>query len=447
MGDLELHDADFADNFTASYGGGLITMARLDASGSSFTGNTAYRGGGLAVGFPLDDNNYLSPTYLDFYASLEGSQVSNNSATDAGGGIWSHHGGSLMIKKSTISGNEADAEGGGIYQKEGNLYIDNSTIAENTAFRGGGLYNHDGVSTDPILRLIHTTIAYNTATDTGSELRSSGGGLNINGIVFVEDVLVAHNTSNDCDLNQLLAGTYADDCGETYCLPIPSVDTDGSCRFYQRSNPQLGTFNGAYVPILAGSPLIDWSSCSLPDDQIGTARPQGAACEPGSIEYDANSPPPPPPPAPPDEASDCDPFAGMEVGVYSLSVNPETLVFPVYLRFGQDVPDANEDGIAPYFARLGNLESYRCDTQGFPDRLYCLFNLRPEMPGTLQTLDFFKIGCDTSAFSQPAFSIPEINEPEQPQTTCSKDLGEEACKAAGGFWLGGKLDDPYCLCP
>ena len=141
MGELILDEFNFTGNETPSYGGGLLSMDVLRATGSLISGNQAYRGGGLAVGFPVDDNNPLSPAFLGFYSRLTEVAVMDNLASDQGGGIWAHNGGSLQIVKSTIGGNTADEEGGGVYLDEGNIYLDNSTLAENTAWRGGGSYN------------------------------------------------------------------------------------------------------------------------------------------------------------------------------------------------------------------------------------------------------------------------------------------------------------------
>ena len=334
---------------------------------------------------------------------------------------------------------------------EGGLDIDNSTLAENSAGRGGGLYNE---GTNSVLRLNHTTVAYNSASDNGSDLRSGGGGLNINGEIYINSSLVSLNNNNDCDLNQGMQdkGDYVI-CDETYCASrLLNIDSDDTCGFDipLEPSPQLGSFTGIYVPILAGSPLIDYSGnnlCNAVDDQLISNRPQGTNCEPGSIEYVASPPSPPPPAPPPSEPSedpgDCDPFAGMDISVHMLNINPETLILPIYLRFPSVVPDLG-DGTMPYRGDLEGLGSSLCNQQGFPDRLYCMFTLQPDYPGTLRDLNFFKEDCPDPVFSQPRLTIPEIPD-DQPSATCNKDLGENACKNAGGIWPD--IDKPYCICP
>ena len=83
-----------------------------------------------------------------------------------------------------------------------------------------------------MLRLMHTTVAYNIANDGGSELRSGGGGVNINGTVYMNEPLIVLNTNKDCDLNQGLHGDYDTDCGQPYCIQtIQGIDSDGTCGF------------------------------------------------------------------------------------------------------------------------------------------------------------------------------------------------------------------------
>ncbi len=422
MGKLIIRETDFIDNYTPTDGGGLFSIDKLDVFNSTFHGNEANRGGGLAVGF------------FEKY---------------------------FIINKSTIDGNTASAEGGGIYLEEGKLYLKNSTLADNTAFRGGGLYN---VGDNSVLTLTHTTVAYNTATDMGNVGRSGGGGLNIKGPVAFRQALVVRNTNNDCYRVQGLVTGGQSISQDSYHVTLTyGVDSDGTCIILEtEENPRIGSFNGTYVPILAGSPLIDIEdqthelninvNCYSTEDQIGTSRAQGQYCEPGSIEYDANAPPPPAPPPPPpplpqateppDESAACDPFAGLEISVHMLNINPGTMSLPVYLRFPGAVPGLGGDGTMPYRGTLGSLESSLCNQQGFEDRLYCMFTLEPSTPGTLQELEIHKEDCPDPVFTQPRLTIPDLPSND----TCQANLGQSACAEAGGAYIT-DLDDPFCYCP
>jgi predicted outer membrane repeat protein len=445
-GELVIDETIFSENQASSYGGGLISMARLDVNSSEFNNNQAGRGGGLVVGYPLQDNNYVSPTFLTDHASIDHCNVSNNEALDAGGGIWIHYGGTVLINKSTLAYNTASAEGGGVYLEEGDLIIENSTIAHNSGWRGGGLYNEGNNSE---LELTHTTVAYNSATDGGSELRSGGGGLNINGIVRVNEALVVLNTNKDCDLNQGLEGDYAD-CPNHYCAyAIDGTDSDDTCGFpFTDPVPLIGSFNGLYIPILAGSPLINRTDthCYTSDDQLGTSRPQSALCEAGSVEYTISSstPPPPPPPPPDDSSSDCDPFADTEYSLVMLNVAAGSTDLTLYLKVEGGIPSALLPAIQAgkiVTATLGNTEANLCNLQGFEDRIYCMFTLPPNTLGTVQDLRLIKDDCEDPLLILPSVSIPT------PKLVCKESLGEAACVAAGGHMGSGVTTAPKCVCP
>ena len=91
--------------------------------GSTISGNHFARTTGaaeLGIGGGVFAN--LGPVTID------GSTISGNQATGAGGGIWS--GASLTISNSTVTGNQAANLGGGIFHK-GKYQSTNSTISSN----------------------------------------------------------------------------------------------------------------------------------------------------------------------------------------------------------------------------------------------------------------------------------------------------------------------------
>ncbi len=221
------------------------------------------------------------------------------------------------------------------------------------------------------------------------------------------------------------------------------MDSDGSCYFWQTvPNPQLGPGNANYHPVLPGSPLIDLlPTCGLPDDQQGTSRPQGSGCEPGSFEYISN------------ETSilviDLEDLCEIEVvSLTMLSINPETLILPLYVRFPDTVPGLDVNDTLPYQAFLGSTEAHECNTQGFEDRLYCMFTLQSSVPGTVQSFQLFRDGCQDPVYTQPKLTIPEVaqtGDKDQPSLTCRTDLDKDDCLAAGGVWPDSR--NPSCDCP
>ena len=435
MGEMYLGDTIFSLNESPAFGGAVLLMDNAELFGSAFLSNYAQNGAGLMIGFPVF--NHLSTdssiSYLDFQLSIDKCWFSTNRADAHGGGIYAHHKGLVTIKRTSLIANSAFNYGGGIYQREGDLVIHNSTISGNNAFRGAGLYTAGEGTPVPELELNHTTVAYNFAQDTSSSSRAGGGGLNINGNVISENSLVVENMPDDCAQGQNLNSSLSQ-----------NVDSDQTCAFWQTiPNPQLGPANGNIHPILTGSPLIDLLPlCGLPEDQMGTSRPQGAGCEPGSYEYDPSNPAdiPTMPDNPPDDSSgNCDPFENMDISVFMLNVPADTLVLPLYLKIPGGVPGMEGPELWEYRALLGEIESYQCGLQGFEDRLYCMFNLPPEAPGLALDLKLFVGDCEDPAYTQPRVTIPK------PQ--CNAELDEKACQVAGGEMSVGGVKAPHCICP
>lgn len=194
QGGLTVKDnVKFTKNTAGSYGGGIVTMTKLDLQSAHFESNEASFGGGLAYrpfvsgskasSYTVDGTNngklFEQLTSADLTLTDE-VVMKSNVATKYGGGIFiesgnvrfgTMHGGEdgegngedvfrdepasmkLSIEGATIEGNEAES-GGGIYMqsvKYGNsavdeetisgLYIDSGTIQNNVATEdGGGIY-------------------------------------------------------------------------------------------------------------------------------------------------------------------------------------------------------------------------------------------------------------------------------------------------------------------
>ena len=394
---------------------------------TTISGNTSgYYGGGVVT-----NGNML----------ITQSTINNNTAANQGGGIW---GGNLSIINCTVSGNHADSSGGGVTAKS-NTSISNSTI-------------------------VHNTTDYWT-----------GGGITFDPNNTIKNSIVALNTAAALDLSDCAGQPPLNAVGENL-----SSDYDVSCKFNGftiQSDPLIGPLadNGGSTwthALLPGSPALDAATdCTdstgtpLTFDQRFASRPGGQACDIGAYEdSDTFVPPPailptvPPPqaPEPADETANCDPFAGLEISVHQLNINPETMVFPIYLRFPGAVPEIGEDGINPFWGKLGGRVSNLCNQQGFEDRLYCMFTLQPSTPGTLQDLEIHKEDCPDPVITIPNVTIPYLpsnhqpsndqpsnDQPsnDQPSTSCTADLGPGDCEAAGGLMSTGVNTAPKCVCP
>jgi CSLREA domain-containing protein len=141
QGNLTLIRTVVEGNTAVSQGGGIShSFGLLTVSDSTIRDNTAVSGGGIFSMGP---------------AAIESSTVSGNLATnndamlnngDAGGGIV--NGGSLAssmtITNSTISGNRANGHYGGVYSANGDVNLNNVTVAGNVADADGDGFGSGG---------------------------------------------------------------------------------------------------------------------------------------------------------------------------------------------------------------------------------------------------------------------------------------------------------------
>ncbi len=153
---------------------GTLTMESCLVSGNSTTGNMS---GGIYAG-----SNAIKST-------IKNCQVTNNSAKLYGGGIFLSSGGSdnsgspiSIIEDCTVTGNTAgdstatpavNGYGAGIYigaGANGTSTISRTTISENNAAGGGGLYISDGTNT-----ITSCTITKNQKSSWGGGVRIDGG--------------------------------------------------------------------------------------------------------------------------------------------------------------------------------------------------------------------------------------------------------------------------------
>ena len=246
-------------------GAASLTLIRSTVSGNAGGGGSS--GGGIC-NFP----NNGTVTLID-------STVSDNTA-HVGGGIWNNNG-TLTLTNSTVSGNTA-TYGGAIWNtNNGTVTLTNSTVSSNTttgSFGGGGILNGGVGFAAGTVMLTNSTVSGNTAT--------IGGGISNFGTVTIKNTIVANSTSGD-------------DCAGVITVEGNNfVESPGACVIVGS-----GTFNGGFDPLLgpladnggptqthallAGSPAIDAGSPDCPPpatDQRGVARPQGAACDIGSVE-------------------------------------------------------------------------------------------------------------------------------------------------------------------
>jgi uncharacterized repeat protein (TIGR01451 family)/CSLREA domain-containing protein len=266
-GYVALDDSTVSSNsVTGEYtgmGGGLFTLGSMDVTGSTFSGNQAYNGGGIA---PLTMMEEL---------------------------------GSSTIVNSTLSGNSA-ATGGGLSTYTGSyadVTLTNCTVTRNVAFMGGaGLYNGGGtvqlkntIVADQLLGSdcygTMTSLQYNIDSDNTCNLTLLGdqpstdpllGSLQDNGGPTLTHELLAGSPARDgvadgyCTVSTDQRGAPrpvdGDDNGTPLC-DIGSFEADAPLQTVELAIEKSGQPN----PVYAGEELV--YSLSVTNNGTSTADP------------------------------------------------------------------------------------------------------------------------------------------------------------------------------
>ena len=307
LGRVAVTGSTFNDN-QASQGGGIfvddpfaLATERLVVVGSTIRNNraTAGSGGGVQV--------------IKATTSIEGTVLRDNTATADGGGLSARSGLWLYLKEATVSGNQA-VNGGGIAvrQDDGQPFssIERSLFANNTATgNGGGIYHFGQVAT-----LNNSTIDNNRA--------ASGGGLYIDpasggeshmsfttvtrnqatvkagGVHFIPNPpifsgnLITTNTapaSPDVFMSPDLSGFARNNLVGSNAGATNAIQNGVDGNLVSTANPLLGPVANAGGPtftraLTTGSPAINKVPSGAPIDARGVARPVGASLDIGAFE-------------------------------------------------------------------------------------------------------------------------------------------------------------------
>lgn len=282
-GTLALRNSVVEHNQAGRLGGGVFISTEQEPVHTEVT-ISATRISANATG--TNDNDLGGGIYITGGASLAlaHSSISDNTA-GGGAGLFSYFPQTaLTIDQSTFSGNSTAGDGGALWISSGVQALTNLTLSNNTAGRGGAIFVGTGTSIDvgeAAATLNHLTIAGNRAT-AGSSLFIDTGSLRL------QNTIVAHALgegghcafSNNPISYQTDGYNLADDDS---C----ALDNDGD---RQNTDPQLAPLadNGGptltHLP-LATSPAIDagGGNCAT-IDQRDLARPQGSTCDIGAVE-------------------------------------------------------------------------------------------------------------------------------------------------------------------
>jgi len=252
-GVLIINDSRITDN-SASYGGGIVNFADVTISNGTISYNSAlFYGGGISV-------NYGN-------ATIQNSSVYSNSVSNGdGGGVHNDEDATITLKNSTISDNFASEQGGGIYSS-GLITISSNTVTDNRAdMAAGGISSYGNVAARTIItnsiisgNMISTTTASDLALHTTEIDSYVSGGHNLIGSIGT-------------GVSVFLDGVNGDQTAVNNPKIEPLADNGGS------------TLTHALQP---DSPALDTGANCGATDQRGITRPQGAACDIGAYEYEA----------------------------------------------------------------------------------------------------------------------------------------------------------------
>nr|WP_321358841.1 T9SS type A sorting domain-containing protein [uncultured Draconibacterium sp.] len=178
-GDLSVHGSS-ATSTSCNGGGVYVAAGTVHLDFVTVSGSKAYMGGGV----------------MNHYGTLiiTSSTLSGNTA-DYGGGVYNYNS-TLTIISSTLSGNAAFS-GGGVYNEGGTLTIASSTLSGNTATYGGGVYNYNST-----LTIASSTLSGNTASNSGGGVRNSDGN------TYILNSIIINNSTDISTYNDDATDTY-----------------------------------------------------------------------------------------------------------------------------------------------------------------------------------------------------------------------------------------------
>jgi hypothetical protein len=268
-----------------AYGGGILNVGTMIVERSTVSGNLAdstddARGGGL--------HTFLGASRLTILDSTIAGNEARGQRLSFGGGVGTTDFAPVVIRRSTISGNEASGgagNGGGIHAATG-LVLTDSTVTGNEATQ-----QHGGVSAGSGLTVKGSTIVRNSAPYLGGITWS--GSATISATIVAENIITAIDADTpDCSafegsFSHVLVGNGTNCGGITDGVNGNIVGTVGD-----PVDPKLGPLakNGGPTKthaLLAGSPARNAAGtapCATKTDQRGTARPVGGACDIGGYE-------------------------------------------------------------------------------------------------------------------------------------------------------------------
>lgn len=300
FGDLSIYNSQFSSNQAEGSGANYISSSchvgngesgnggnggavvidgsenyAVNVCGSTFTSNSAGSG---ALGGAI----FRTPNGATQTTTIDRSSFTGNTAPK--GGALYFHNSNLIVTASTLSGNTATSGGGALFADGTTLTFTNDTFTNNIAEKGlgGAIYlAGNGGSLQNL-----TFVGNQSVGGSGNFAAAIGGSaLNINNTVFSE------NTTRDCYSPMTCSagnnsGAHDLQWPQTHaiCSNADNACTPGTVF----KNPNLSPLQGNGGPTLTlgpllGSPTIGMGQNCPPTDQRGHARPV-SGCTAGAVE-------------------------------------------------------------------------------------------------------------------------------------------------------------------
>ncbi len=258
---LTLNDIDATYNNSQSTGGAISATDGLEITDSSVSDNTV-PSNGQGGGIWTEGDVTVTRTTID----------GNNAYS--GAGLFHDGDGTLTVTHSTVSGNRTATYGnvGGIETRgSGATVIEDSTIANNRSFSGGG-----GIDTRGPVTITGSTIAGNSALNWPGGIYASGAAA----IVTLQNSIVAGNSDgNNGDIDAQDGASFSAAFSLIQSPRMTEVTDTVPGSNITGKDPKLGALadNGGPTETMKPartSPVVDkGSSFAEMDDQRGQQRP------------------------------------------------------------------------------------------------------------------------------------------------------------------------------
>ncbi len=249
-------------------GGGVANRGNLTIADSIIADNSATNGGGI-INY---SDSLTSPVLI-----LDGVQLTENEATQFGGGLYNYAGGgaaTATISHSTFLDNVALNSGGGLYNQGltgvAGVDLTDSTLAGNSAINGGGIFNN-GNNGEAGVTLRGVALLDNEAS-------SIGGGIFNNGNLGRAAVSITNSTISGNSAGYSSGGLYnSPNSGEAE-MSLLFTTLDGN----------TATLGGGIVNLPGGTVNLSASIVSAGEKGAACATSEGANITSGGYNIDTD---------------------------------------------------------------------------------------------------------------------------------------------------------------